>query len=122
MVLVDTSVWVEHFRGRVSRFQELLDRGDVMAHPFIIGELACGQLANRHEILELLQELPQAESAAHGEVLQLIDRYKLMGCGLGYVDVHLLASALLSSCRIWTRDSGLIKAASRLGLIYLGPR
>lgn len=122
MVLVDTSVWVEHFRGRVVRLQELLDRGEVMAHPFIIGELACGQLANRHEILELLQELPQAESATHDEVLGLIEHQKLMGCGLGYVDVHLLASALLSSCLIWTRDAGLIKAAARLGLVYSVPR
>ena len=122
MVLVDTSVWVDHFRGRVLPLEGRLERGDVLTHPFIIGELACGQLANRHEILGLLQELPQAESAADDEVLLLIERHLLMGCGLGYVDVHLLASALLSSCWIWTRDAALVKAANRLGLAYPEPR
>jgi len=118
MVLVDTSVWVEHFRGRVSALEGHLESGDVLTHPFIIGELACGQLANRREILGLLQELPQAESASPDEILHVIDHHKLAGCGLGYIDVHLLASALLSSCRIWTRDAGLVKAGVRLDLAF----
>jgi predicted nucleic acid-binding protein len=116
MVLVDTSVWVDHLRTGVPRLAELLERGDVLVHPFIIGELACGRMTKRTEILGLLRTLPHAQSAIHDEALQLVEDRKLMGRGLGYIDVHLLASALLSSCRLWTTDASLRKASEALGI------
>jgi predicted nucleic acid-binding protein len=118
MVLVDTSIWVDHLRMGVPRLAELLERGDVLAHPFIIGELACGQMTNRTEILDLLRTLPQAQSSTHDEVLQFVEDRKLMGRGLGYIDIHLLASALLSSCQLWTNDSPLRKAGDELGIKF----
>ncbi len=116
MVLVDTSVWVNHLRTGVPRLGELLECGDVLVHPFIIGELACGRMIHRAEILDLLRTLPQAQSAAHDEVMQFIEDRKLMGQGLGYIDVHLLTSALLSSCRLWTTDAPLRDASERFGI------
>ncbi|MDI6632244.1 MAG: PIN domain-containing protein, partial [Thermoanaerobacteraceae bacterium] len=100
MVLVDTSVWVLHLRERNTELEKLLNDGDVVCHPFIIGELACGNLKNRSEILSLLQALPMATQAEHEEVMQFIDKYRLMGKGLGYIDMHLLASALLTEVPI----------------------
>ena len=102
MVLVDTSVWVNHFREGLPVLQKLLAAGRVMCHPFIIGELACGNLRNRDEILSLLHQLPMATAAAHEEVLEFIERNHLMGKGLGYVDIHLTASALLTDVPLWT--------------------
>lgn len=116
MVLVDTSVWVSHLRRGSGRLQSLLDSGAVVCHPFIIGELACGQLKNREEILALLQALPGAVQAEHDEVLRLIEDEKLMGTGLGYIDVHLLAAALLTGASLWTLDKGLSAAAAKLGV------
>jgi predicted nucleic acid-binding protein len=116
MVLVDTSVWVDHLRAGVPRLAELLESGEVLVHPFISGELACGRMTRRTEILQLLQALPQAQTAAHEEVLLLIEDRKLMGRGLGYVDIHLIASALLSSCPIWTNDDSLRTACEQLGV------
>ncbi len=116
MVLVDTSVWVDHFRSGAPRLEELLESGDVLLHPFIIGELACGRKAKRSEILDLLQALPRVQAATHDEALFLIEERKLMGRGLGYVDIHLLASALLSSCAIWTTDAPLRQACEDLGI------
>ena len=118
MVLVDTSVWAEHFRSNNSRLKNLLMYGKVACHPFVIGELACGRLQNRKEILSLLETLPAATQAEHKEVLHLIERHRLMGLGLGYVDVHLLASALLSGIPLWTEDKQLQKAALRLKLSF----
>jgi len=118
MVLVDTSVWVDHFRAGLPRLAEILGRGEVLVHPLVIGELACGRMANRKEILTLLQALPQARSASHDEALRFIEDRRLMGQGLGYVDVHLLASALLSSCRLWTTDAALAEACAGLGLKF----
>jgi predicted nucleic acid-binding protein len=89
MVLVDTSVWVDHFRSGVTGLDALLTAGQVICHPFIIGELACGHLKNRAEILTLLQELPQAICAQDEEIIQFIDDHNLMGKGLGYIDIHL---------------------------------
>jgi predicted nucleic acid-binding protein len=114
MVLVDTSVWVSHLRSGNARLRELLEEGKVISHPFIIGELACGNLNNRREILALLQALPAAVSAAHGEVLLFIEEQRLAGLGLGYVDVHLLASARLSGAPLWTADQRLKAAAVRM--------
>jgi len=107
MVLVDTSVWVEHFRSGTSGLEALLNDGHVVCHPFIIGELACGNLKNRTEILSLLQDLPMASRADDDEVIQFIGDHKLMGKGLGYIDIHLLMSALLTGIPLWTIDKRL---------------
>jgi hypothetical protein len=120
MVLVDTSVWVIHLREGDDRMVGLLNEGLVCCHPFVIGELACGYLKNRSEILSLLQALPSTETANHEEILALIENNGLMGKGLGYVGVHLLGSALLSDAVLWTADRGLAKAASELGVCYSG--
>src|SRR5690242_5901141 len=96
MTLVDTSVWVEHFRSGSTGLESLLSRGEVLCHPFIIGELACGNLKNRSTILSLLDELPRAIQADEEEVLHCIEQHRLMGKGLGYVDIHLLVSALMT--------------------------
>lgn len=116
MILVDTSVWVAHFREGDNNLIKLLNDGQVVCHPFIIGELACGNLKNRREILLLLQALPEATLAEHNEVMQLVDNYQLMGQGLGYIDVHLLASALLTNIPIFTYDKKLAVAAKKVGL------
>jgi len=96
MVLVDTSVWVAHLRRGHIGLEALLSEGHVVCHPFIVGELACGNLKNRSEILSLLQALPLATPAEHEEVMQFIENYSLMGKGLGYIDMHLLASAIFN--------------------------
>lgn len=118
MVLVDTSVWVTHFRRGEDALKALLEEGKVACHPCIIGELACGNLANRTEILGLLQALPQATVAEHEEVLRFLEINRLMGAGLGYVDVHLLASARLTSVHLWTEDAKLHDAAEKLGIAF----
>jgi len=118
MILVDTSIWVSHFQYGNPRLETLLLNGEVACHSFIIGELACGNLKNRQEILSLLKALPAAMKAEHNEVLHFIEQHQLMGMGLGYVDVHLLASALLSKIPLWTKDKGLKKAALKLNISY----
>ena len=107
MILVDTSVWVEHLRHGAIGLEALLNEGDVVCHPFIIGELSCGNLKNRAEILSLLQDLPMASRADDDEVTQFIEDRKLMGKGLGYIDIHLLMSALLTKVPLWTTDKRL---------------
>lgn len=114
MILVDTSVWVEHFRVGSPRLAGLLEHGDVMIHPFIVAELACGSLRNRGEILKLLHELPAAPEAEHAEVLDFVKRHRLHGRGIGWVDAHLLASARLSGSVLWTLDRRLRKVAVAL--------
>jgi len=104
MVLVDTSVWVAHFREGNAALADLLHNEAVACHPFIVGELACGNLKNRTMILTLLESLPMAIAAEHEEVLVFIERNRLMGKGMGYVDVHLLTSALLTGLSLWTLD------------------
>jgi hypothetical protein len=115
MVLVDTSVWVGHLRGHDTALAELLEAGEVVCHPFIIGELACGNIRNRAEFLEHLASLPCLPKAEDGELLQFIDRHRLMGRGLGLVDMHLLASCMLAGARLWTRDARLAETAEELG-------
>ncbi|MEK6790901.1 MAG: type II toxin-antitoxin system VapC family toxin [Deltaproteobacteria bacterium] len=107
MVLVDTSVWVAHFRAGDSELERLLNHGQVICHPFVVGELACGNLKNRTEILSLLQALPTALVLDHDEVLRFVDTHRLMGRGLGYIDIHLLASAMLTNASLWTLDKRL---------------
>jgi len=119
MILVDTSVWVSHFRYGNPRLETLLLSGEVACHPFIIGEIACGNLKNRQEILSLLKALPAAMKADHNEVLHFIEQHQLTGMDLGYVDVHLLASALLSTMPLWTTDKDLKKAALRLDISHI---
>jgi len=114
MILVDTSVWVEHLRSGTIGLETLLIDGQVCCHPFIIGELACGNLKNRGEILALLQNLPMASCAEDDEVIQFINDHQLMGKGLGYIDIHLLMSSLLSRIPLWTLDKRLHEAAQSL--------
>ena len=116
MILVDTSVWVEHLRRGLPRLATLLQEGEVLIHPWVIGELACGNLHNRQHVLDLLQGLPTALVASDAEVLLLIERDRLMGRGIGYLDAHLLASARLSHCRLWTQDRRLAAVALEQGL------
>jgi predicted nucleic acid-binding protein len=118
MVLVDTSVWVAHLRDGTIGLDSLLSDGHVVCHSLIIGELGCGNLQNRTEILSLLQDLPMALHAEHEEVLQFIEDHRLMGKGLGYIDVHLLASAFLTSAPLWTLDKRLYEASLMLRLDY----
>jgi predicted nucleic acid-binding protein len=116
MVLADTSVWVEHFRAGVPRLAQLLEAGQILMHPFILGELACGHLARREQTLQLLQRLQGAAVADDQEVLGFIQQRRLFGRGLGFVDAHLMASAAISGCWLWTRDQALAKAAAELKL------
>jgi predicted nucleic acid-binding protein len=117
MILADTSVWIEHFRRGQPRLQAALTDGEVLMHPFIIGELACGNLGNRPEALYLLGKLPSTRVATHQETLALIDRRKLMGRGIGYIDAHLLAAtALTPNTRLWTIDKRLASVAESLRL------
>lgn len=114
MVLVDTSVWVEHLRRGLPAFERLLSDGEVVCHPLVIGELACGNLRSRGEILALLHDLPSARDVPHEEVLIFVERRRLMGRGLGWVDVHLLAAALIEGVPLWTLDRRLREAARTL--------
>jgi len=116
MTLVDTSVWVDHLRSGNRILIALLERGEVLAHPFVIGELACGQIRNRREILGLLATLPSASVADHDDVLAFVDAHRLSGRGIGWIDAHLLASALLSRARLITLDSRLSRVAAAAGV------
>lgn len=118
MVLVDASVWVEHLRRGKAHLRELLDRGLVLCHPFVVGELACGHLKHPQQILSLLKALPSAPRAEDDEVLQFIEKRALAGIGLGLVDVHLFASTILSDSVLWTEDRRLKAAANRIGIGY----
>ncbi|MEI6563886.1 MAG: PIN domain-containing protein [bacterium] len=118
-VFVDTSVWVDHLRRGEPLLQDFLSEGQVTTHPFVIGELACGNLSNRDELLALLSELPLVTIATNEEVMRLIERHKLNGKGLGWVDMNLLASALISRIPLWTRDHRLAAVAKKLGITEL---
>jgi predicted nucleic acid-binding protein len=119
LILVDTSVWVDHLRRGDPGLVDLLERSLVIMHPFVVGEIACGTLHNRESILELLQDLPTAAVAEGDEVLRFIDSHVLHGKGIGYVDVHLLASvALTEGARIWTRDKKLRLVAQMIGCAH----
>lgn len=115
-VLVDTSIWIDHLRSANPRLATLLVNGEVVCHPFVVGELACGNLKSRSTVLSLLDSLPSLAVATHKEVLHLVDRRKLMGRGLGWIDMHLLAAALTGAAKFWTRDKALAVAAHDLGL------
>lgn len=112
--LVDTSVWIDHFRADSATLRRLLDEDLVWCHPLVIGELACGTLKHRSEVLDSLALLPATPIIEYQEVLAFLETHKLFGQGLGWVDVHLLASALLQHVTIWTRDQPLRQAARKL--------
>ena len=121
MILVDSSVWIDHFRRANARLSSLVRDHQVLAHRFVIGELACGTLPGRRaEVLAHLSRLPDAPIAAHHEVLALVERRGLAGSGIGWVDAHLLASALLASAPLWTLDRTLQRVASILS-VSAGP-
>lgn len=117
-VLVDTSIWVNHFRSSNPHLEGLLDNTEVVCHSLVIGELACGNLKNRKEILTLLGALPMAPEVDHEEALEFIELNKLMGKVIGFIDVMLLASSRLSAFPIWTEDSKLKEAAQTLNICY----
>lgn len=120
MILVDTSVWIDHLRRRTPGLARQLEQGQVACHPFVIGELALGSLKNRHEVLGLLAELPAARTVAHEEAMTLVDARGLSGSGLGWVDVHLLASSLVEGWPLWTVDRRLAAVAEGLGVAWTG--
>lgn len=116
MILVDTSVWVDHLRAGDGALAALLSHGTVLGHPWVVGEIALGRLRQREQILELMSRLPQATVATEVEVLTFIERQELPGSGIGYVDVQLLAATMLTTgATLWTRDRRLAAVASRLG-------
>jgi predicted nucleic acid-binding protein len=118
MILVDTSIWIDHLRKGNSTLSLLLEQGLVLTHPFIIGELSCGSMRNRREILKLLRTLPVAVIAEHDEVLYFIEAKHLYSAGIGWIDVHFLASAHLSRAPLWTSDMRLKRAAESLDIAY----
>jgi len=117
MILVDTSVWIDHLRTGDAQLADSLQNSQILTHPFVIGELACGNLHNRKEVLKLLDDLPKAPVASNEEILQFIESNRLMGRGVGFIDVHLLASTRLADeVLIWTHDKRLQKVARELKL------
>ena len=118
MILVDTSVWIDHLRQGDAELADALQQGRVAIHPFVVGELACGNLRARTEVLGLLQALASLPVATSNEVLYFIEAHALMGRGIGYVDVHLLAAARLAGAQFWTRDKRLHGAAADLRLAH----
>jgi predicted nucleic acid-binding protein len=123
VILVDTSVWVDHLRATDETLAGLLNAGMVLAHPFVIGELALGTLAQRQTVLTALSDLPQATVATDQEALHFIDRHTLFGRGVGYIDIHLLAAVRLTAdASLWTRDKRLHAIAGQLGLATTPPQ
>ena len=116
MILADTSVWVRHLRQGDEELAELLRADRVACHLFVIGELACGNIRNRAELLTLLSALPLLPRVEDSEALEFIDRHRLMARGLGLIDIHLLASCALAGMGLWTRDKKLAQAAHRAGV------
>ena len=116
MILVDTSVWIDHLRHGNPKLKGLLLESRVLTHPFILGELACGSLQNRQGVMSLLRALPECICAEHDEVLALLENEQLHGRGIGWIDAHLLASARLSRSGLWTLDRRLARIASALGI------
>ena len=116
MILVDTSVWIDHLRSANRVLAAHLIEGRVLCHPFVIGELAVGSMRHREDILGLLGALPAAPVVSHEEMLTFVEVHSLIGLGLGWIDVHLLASARLAGQRLWTKDRRLARAVGRLGV------
>ena len=117
-VLVDTSVWIKHLREGDRNLTRLLEQGLVACHPFIIGEIACGGIKNRYEIISLLNDLPSTDILDHSDIMEFIENQKIMNKGVGYIDAHLLGSALVSESPLWTFDKALEKIAIQLSIEY----
>jgi len=118
-VLVDTSVWIDHLRNKDEPLISLLKQNQVLMHPMIRGELACGCLHNRDQLLSLLKNLPQMPEATHDEALYCLEKHTLMGKGIGFIDLHLLASTFLTqNALLWTRDRRLNKLAQALNVSW----
>jgi len=116
LILVDTAIWIDHLRDDDAHLVGLLDRGQVLAHPWVTGELALGGIRSRAEILRLLDDLPQAPVASAAEIRELIEQHELFGLGIGFVDTQLLAATMLTAeAELWTRDRRLEAAARRFG-------
>jgi predicted nucleic acid-binding protein len=123
VILADTSVWVDHLRAGDKALATLLDAGMVLAHPFVIGELALGNLRQREIVLKALADLPHASVATDAEVLHFIERHALSGRGIGYIDAHLLAAVKLTAgTELWTNDKRLHGVAVQMGLALTPPR
>lgn len=123
MILVDTSVWVSHFRRTDAHLSALLEDGRVLTHPMVVGELACGRLTRRAQVLDYLAHLEAAPVATHDEALYFIEEHDLIGRGVGYIDVHLLASVVLADgATLWSADARLAAAARRLAVGYTADR
>ena len=121
MILVDTSVWCDHFRAPEPGLAHLAESGLVLIHPFVTGEIALGNMRRRGRIIEYLQRLVSANVATDDEVLDLIERFSLFGSGIGFIDAHLLAATRLTAgSQLWTRDKRLAAAAEAMGLLYSG--
>ena len=118
MILVDTSVWIDHLRQKDDHLVITLLAGHVLIHPWVIGEIACGLIKDREQVLDLLRSLPLCSVALEDEVLLFIEQNKLMARGIGYVDVHLLASTKLSGATLWTRDKRLLIIAKEMNIAY----
>ncbi len=121
MILVDTSVWVDHLRGTDDRLAALLRQRQVLVHPFVAAEIALGKLRQRRSVMRLLLDLPRAAVARDDELLAFIEAEDLGGAGIGYVDAHLLATARLMRVRLWTRDKRLAGVAVRLAMPPFSP-
>jgi len=122
MILVDTSVWIDHLRGSGgSHLMNLLQKNSVWTHPWIVGEIACGNIRHRARVLRELHKLPHLLAAQDREVLFMIERHRLMGKGIGYIDAHLLTAALAQGARFWTRDKRLQSVAASLGVLHSLP-
>lgn len=119
MILVDTSIWIDHLRINDPELFALLDRRQIVIHPMVIGELACGNLPNRYDVLEHLEGLPQVAVATDDEVLFFIEHHQLMGIGISYIDAHLLtASVLHGDTQLWTRDRRMMTVAEQLDIRF----
>jgi predicted nucleic acid-binding protein len=121
VILVDTSVWVDHFRNDSPSLKNLLEESSVLIHPFVVGELACGNLKSRQVALEQLKALPESVVATNEEVFQLIEDRRLWGLGIGWMDAHLLASAMLAHSRFWTLDQRLASTAREITVKIFEP-
>lgn len=118
LILVDSSVWIDHVRSPLAALSALLAAQKVVQHPFVTGEVALGSIANREEIVTMLASLPQAEAVGEQDFLRFIEGHQIFGMGLGFVDSHLLASARLLNAPVWSTDKRLARQADRLGLAY----
>jgi hypothetical protein len=118
--LVDTSVWIDHFNSFSSRVESLVVRGEALCHPMVLGELACGNLRTRSTTMRWLSEVKAAPVAGHEEVLAMLESLELFGRGLGWVDAHVIASALLSGTRLYTHDKRVMAVAAQLGILAAG--